>query len=115
MFVQIATFDGPRSAEMVEASTRAGRDRIAPLIDADPDLRASLLGSIKAVAEDGGECIVVLAQDASALDRLDHLVRTSELLPGEDPALLPGPSRIVRYESTEAFGRLAELLAGVES
>lgn len=115
MFVQIATFDGPRSPAMVEASTRAGRDRIGPLIDADPGLRASLLGSVRAVAEDGGECIVVLAEEAEALDRLGHLVTTSELLPGEDPTLLPGPSRVVRYESVQAFGRLAELLAGAES
>ena len=115
MFVQITTFDGPRSAAVVEASTRAGRDRIAPLIDADPDLRASLLGGVRAIAEDGGECIVVLAKDAAALDRLGHLVRTSELLPGEDPTLLTGPSRVVRYETTEAFGHLAALLTGVES
>lgn len=115
MFVQVAMFDGPRSPAMVEASTRAARDRIAPLVQSDPDLRSGLLGSVRAIASDGAECIVLFAESAAALDRVRHLVTTSELLPGEDPSLLPGPSRIVRYESAEAFGRLAELLAGVES
>lgn len=115
MFVQIASFDGPRSAELVEAARRAGHDRIAPLVESDPQLRAGLLGSIRAVAADGAECIVVLARDAVALDRLDDLVMSSELLPGEDPRLLPGPSRVARYESAHAFGRLGELLAGAQS
>lgn len=50
MHVQIMTFDGPRSAALVDASWRAGRERIAPLIEAAPELRRGLLGGFRAVA-----------------------------------------------------------------
>ncbi|HEY9493432.1 MAG TPA: hypothetical protein VIR15_01150 [Intrasporangium sp.] len=115
MHIQIISFDGPRSSEVVEASSRAGRDRIAPLIEADPDLRAQLLGGFRGVGPDGAECVVILARDAAALDSLERLVVTSELLPGEDPTLLHRPSRVDRYDTSESFGHLAELLAGVQS
>ena len=115
MHVQIITFDGPRSPDIIAAANRAGRERIEPLIEANPELRDRLLGGFRALQPDGAECVVVLAKDASALDDLDRLVMTSELLPGEDPALLPRPSRVDRFERSEAFGLFAELLAGVES
>lgn len=115
MHVQIISFDGPRNSELVEASARAGRDRIAPLIAADPDLRTRLLGGLRAVGPDGAECVVIVAHDADALDCLDRLVRTSELLPGEDATLLQRPSRVDRYDSSETFGQLADLFAGVQS
>ena len=114
MYVQIMTFDGPRSAALVEASQRAGRERIAPLIEADPELRTGLLGSFRAVGPDGAECVVQLARDASVLDTLGKVVMSSELLPGEDPALLPGPSRVDRYVVSDVSGPLSELLAGAQ-
>jgi hypothetical protein len=114
MYVQIMTFDGPRSAALVAASRRAARERIAPLIEADPELRTGLLGGLRAVGPDGAECVVELARDASALDTLAQVVMSSELLPGEDPALLPGPSRVDRYVISDVFGPLSELLAGVQ-
>ncbi len=96
MFLQVITFDGPRSDELVEASARAGRDRISPLIAADPELSARLLGSLRAVAPNGAECVVSLARDAQAFDVLRDRVMSSELLPGEDARLLPGPDRVER-------------------
>lgn len=113
MHVQIMLWEGPRSAAAVEASARAGRERIAPLIDAHPELRERLLGGFRAVGSDGVELVVELARDEAALDELGRLVMTSELVPGEDPALLRGPDRIQRYSSSDAFGRLADLLAEV--
>ena len=111
MHAQIMIFEGPRSAEAVEASVRAGRERIEPLVQAHPGLRDRLVGGVRAVGPDGAEYIVELALDAAALDELGRLVRTSELLPGEDPALLPGPDRVVRCATVDAFGPLADLLA----
>lgn len=114
MHVQIMSFDGPRAGELVEASQRAGRDRIAPLIQSDPELRSALLGGFRGLGPDGAECVIVLARDAAALDALGRLVTTSELLPGEDPALLLGPSRVDRYAASGFFGPLAEMVAGAE-
>jgi hypothetical protein len=109
--VQIMLFDGPRSDAAVQASIRAGRERIAPLVDSHPDLRGRLLGGVRAVGPDGAECVVVLAADAEALDILDRVVMTSELLPGEDPRLLTGPDHVYRYTSSDVFGPLADLMA----
>jgi hypothetical protein len=108
--MQIMLFDGPRSDAAVQASARAGRERIDPLVESHPDLRHRLLGGIRAVGPDGAECVVVLAEDQDAIDTLDRVVMTSELLPGEDPALLPGPDRVQLYTSTDLFGRLADVL-----
>jgi hypothetical protein len=108
MHVQILSFDGPRSDAVVDAADRAQRDRIRPLIDADPQLRGRLLGGFRGVGSDGAQCVVLLARDVEAFDVLERLVMTSELLPGEDPALLPGPSRIDRYAASDVFGDLAD-------
>ena len=35
----VMTFDGPRSAELIEAEDRAGRDRLGPTILAHPRMR----------------------------------------------------------------------------
>ncbi|WP_347353133.1 hypothetical protein [Intrasporangium sp.] len=114
MYVQLVWFDGPRSEQAVEASRRAGRERLKPLVEAHPDLRTGLLGGVRAVGSDGAECVVVLARDAAALDTLEHLVMSSELLPGEDPALLTGPDRVGRYVASDVFGRLADLTTGAQ-
>ena len=111
MHVQIMLFDGPRSEAAVQASNRAGRERIDPLVASHPDLRHRLLGGVRAVGPDGAECVVVLAHDAEALDLLQQVVMTSELLPGEDPQLLEGPDRVHRYTSSDVFGPLADLLS----
>ncbi len=112
MQIQIVTFHGPRGPEALAASRRAGEERIAPLIAAHPTLREALLGGVRAVGPDGAEVVVEFARDASALDELSHLVMTSELLPGEDPALLPGPDRVERYSVADLFGPLADKLGG---
>ena len=110
MHVQIMLFDGPRSDAAVRAADRAGRERIAPLVASHPDLRGRLLGGVRAVGPDGAECVVVLAHDEEALELLDQVVMTSELLPGEDPRLLTGPDRVHRYTQSDVFGPLADLL-----
>ncbi len=107
MHIQIVSFDGPRSPEQVAASARAGRERIAPLIAADPELRARLLAGYHCVGDDGSEVTVVVAADEAFFDTMERLIMTSELLPGEDPALLTGPSRIQRFVVKDTFGAAA--------
>lgn len=110
MHVQIMMFDGPRSEAQVKASERAGLERIDPLVGSHPELRERLVGGIRCTAPDGAECVVVLARDEGALDLLGRVVMTSELLPGEDPALLTGPDRVLRFTSTDPFGPFGDAL-----
>lgn len=114
MFVQFLRFDGPRSADLVEASRRAAHDRIEPLILADPELRGRLLGGFRAVASDGTETVVLMATDLAAFDEIAHIALSSDLLPGEDPALLPPPDRVEQCGTVELFGALADLAARAE-
>ncbi|MGV1007225.1 MAG: hypothetical protein ACOYBY_01295 [Dermatophilaceae bacterium] len=111
MHLQIVSFDGPRSPEQVAASERAGRERIMPLIDADPQLRSRLLAGYHCVGEDGAEVTVVVAQDEAFFDAMERLIMTSELLPGEDPALLTTPSRVQRFAVHDVFGSSAPATA----
>lgn len=106
MFAEITEFYGPRSLELLAASERAGHERIQPLILANPDVVAGLLGGFRALGPDGAEVFVQLARDEATLDAIANIVWNSELLPGEDPALLPGPDRVQRLEVTETFGPL---------
>jgi hypothetical protein len=90
-------FDGPRSPELVAATERAGRERIDPLLDAHPDLQDDLVARYVFAQPDGGSAVLVISRSEQSLDKAIELIMTSELLPGEDPALLPGPSRAERY------------------
>ncbi|MEI2778075.1 MAG: hypothetical protein V9G19_19350 [Tetrasphaera sp.] len=112
MYAQFITFQGPRSPELLAAAERAGRERISPLIAAHPELREGLLGGFRAMGPDGHEVFVTLARSEHVLDILQELVMTSELLPGEDAALLPGPDRIERYEVADTMGPIGTALRG---
>lgn len=97
MYAQLTCFDGPRSAEMIAASERATKDRIEPAIAADERLSDQLVAKYVLRQEDGGEVMVTIVTSAEALRRGQELVMASELLPGEDPALLPGADRVEIY------------------
>lgn len=97
MYAQLTMFDGPRSPELVAATERAGRERIDPLLDAHPDLQDDLVARYVFAQPDGGSAVLVISRSEQSLDKAIELIMTSELLPGEDPALLPGPSRAERY------------------
>lgn len=97
MYAQLTIFDGPRSPELVAATERAGRERIDPLIEAHPELRDDMVARYVFSQPDGGSAVLVITNTEESLDRAIELIMTSELLPGEDPALLPGPSRVERY------------------
>jgi hypothetical protein len=46
---------------------------------------------------DGSEIIVMIADSEQAMLDVQKAVMSTELLPGEDPALLPGPDRVEGY------------------
>lgn len=105
MYAQLTMFEGPRSPELVAAAERADRERIQPLFDAHPELLADLVARYQLRQADGGHAVIVITRTEETLDKGIELVMTSELLPGEDPALLPGPSRVERYAVAESYVR----------
>ena len=64
---------------------------------ADDTLRAAHHATYVLRQPDGGEIVIVVADDEAALDLAGKVIGSAPLLPGEDPALLPGPDRVVRY------------------
>ena len=98
MFAQLTYFDGPRSPELIAAAKRANLERIEPAILARPDLRDDLVAAYVLCRPDGGESTLVIVEHEDTLDKAFEVVMSTELLPGEDPALLAGPDRVERYQ-----------------
>lgn len=105
MYAQLIYFDGPRSAELVDASDRAGVERIVPALRADPDVAAAHHATYVLRQPDGSEMTIVIADTEEALQKGRETIRRTELLPGEDPALLTEPDRVEVYAVAHAFGR----------
>jgi hypothetical protein len=61
MYAQLTFFDGPRSYEMVRAGHRAGQERIAPAMRADPRMRDELVALYVPNQPDGAEVYRVSA------------------------------------------------------
>jgi hypothetical protein len=83
-------FDGPRAPEQVAAEDRGGRDRLWP---ATRNLEG-LVGLYVLRAPDSGAVIITLATSVAAIDAAQRAVMSTQLLPGEDPALLGGPDGV---------------------
>jgi hypothetical protein len=83
-------FDGPISPAAYDAAMRAGRERLGPALHAVPGLIRTI-----ALWDAANRAIVVIhfAESVDALDAGARAVSSTTLLPGEDPALLPGPDR----------------------
>jgi hypothetical protein len=93
MHAQLIYFDGPRTPEQLAASDFAAQERIMPAVsELGHRLRVYQLRG-----DDGSEIIVMIADSEQAMLDVQKAVMASELLPGEDPALLPGPDRIELY------------------
>lgn len=88
--VQATWFDGPRRAELAEAGLRAGRDRIWPAVRG----LDGVAGTFALRGEDGAALVLGFADRIETIEAAQRAVLSTELLPGEDPALLPGPDRI---------------------
>jgi hypothetical protein len=94
MFAQVTTFVGPRSTEARAASLRSGKERINPAILADPFLTEQGASWVVLERSDGHLVVVSLANSQEALDHAGKVIMSTELLPGEDPALLTGPDSV---------------------
>ena len=93
---QLVYFDGPRAPEQAAAEDLAGRQRIWPAI-------RGLSGLVRIYVLRGSDLssvIVTLATSVETLDDLQRAVMATELGPGEDPALLPGPDRVEIHRVT---------------
>ena len=88
-YARLMYFDGPRTPEQAAAEDRAGRQRIWPAIRH----LSGLVGVYVLRGRDLGSVVITLAMSAETLDAAARAVMSTELLPGEDPALLPGPDR----------------------
>jgi hypothetical protein len=99
MYAQLTYFDGPRTPQQVAAGDFAGRERITPAV--------SKLGHPFHVylmrQQDGAEVVLVIAESEQALLDAQKAIMSTDLLPGEDPALLPGPDRIELYPVIDVF------------
>ena len=106
-FATVVQFDGPRSPEWSAAESRASHDRIHPAVKDVP----GYVGTLRLVRDDGGVLTVSLGETAEALQESMERILATELLPGEDPALLTGPDRttfsvVVRADLPVAVGGL---------
>jgi hypothetical protein len=93
MYAQLTYFDGPRTPEQIAAADFAGRNRIEPAVrQLGRPFRIYVLRR-----DDGSEVVVSIADREQDLLDAQKAIIGSALLPGEDPALLPGPDRIELY------------------
>ncbi|MFC0110680.1 hypothetical protein [Kibdelosporangium aridum] len=89
MHAQITYFDGPRSPEEIAAAEYAGTHRIAPLVATFGNVQTYVLQR-----DDGSWFTVTFADSEQTLRDIQKAIMSTELLPGEDPALLRGPDRV---------------------
>lgn len=87
---QIVYFDGARTQAESAAIDRANRERIAPAVRVIP----GNLGAYAGRNPDGSFAVVALTTSLQAVEDAQRAIMSTELLPGEDPALLTGPDRI---------------------
>ena len=95
-YARLVCFDGPRAPEQAEAEDLAGRQRIWPAIRG----LSELTGVYVLRGSDLSTVIVTLATSVETLDAAQRAVMATELTPGEDPALLPGPDRVEIHRVT---------------
>ena len=96
MYAQLTYFDGPRTPEQVAASDFAGRERIQPAVS---DLGHRF--RVYKLRDDGSEVVVTIADSEQDLLDAQKAIMSTELVPGEDQALLPGPDRVELYPVLE--------------
>jgi hypothetical protein len=97
MYAQLTYFDGPRTPEQQAAEDFAGQERLLPAITRlGQEFRVYRLRR-----DDGSTVVISIAGSQQALLDAQKAIMSTELLPGEDPSLLPGPDRIELYPVLE--------------
>ena len=86
--VNLVWFDGPRSAEQQSADDLAGT-RIKRALDTVDGLVVDYVLR----RPDGSMVVAAFARSVEAVEAVGRAIMSSELLAGEDPALLAGPDR----------------------
>ena len=89
-------FDGPRAPEQVAAADMAGGSGSGRPSAAS----AGWSGVYVLRGSDLSSVVVTLATSVETLDAAQRTVMATELTPGEDPALLPGPDRVEIHRVT---------------
>ncbi|MFI0356698.1 hypothetical protein [Actinomadura sp. 9N407] len=97
----ILFFDGPHDAAWMESARFAQRERVGPAMRTVPGF---VRGFVLSDPEARSSAIVSLAVSLEALARGEKAVNSTELLPGEDPALLTGPDRAVVHRVSAFVG-----------
>ena len=83
----------------------AGRDRPSGPATHGID---GIVSVLRLRAADNAYVVVILAESMDAFDAAAQAIMSTELLPGEDPALLGGPDRISFYRLVHADLPIAE-------
>jgi len=90
----LLTFDGPVSEPIRAAAEKAGTERIGPRM-------ATHEGSVRSLGMWQPERrvlrVLLLSTSIEALEDAQRVIMSMELLPDEDPALLPGPDHVDLY------------------
>ena len=90
LFAQLTWVNGSGDPAVARAAERGGRERIHPAIrDVD-----GLVGVLVFRSADDRIVVVGLATGQETLAEVRYRIGRTPLLPGEDPALLPGAERI---------------------
>jgi hypothetical protein len=95
-YARLVYFDGPRAPEQAAAEELAGERRIWPAVH---DV-SGLIRICGLRGRDSGSLTVVLATSVEALEATTEAIMATQLLPEEDPALLPGPDRVELHQVT---------------
>lgn len=90
LFAQVTWLNGEGSPVRADAAERGGRDRIWPAVQ-------QIEGIVEVLALRSGDdriVVVGLAIGTETYQQVEQAVMGTDLLPDEDPALLPGPDRV---------------------
>ncbi|GAB90263.1 hypothetical protein [Gordonia rhizosphera] len=85
--------------EQVAASEFAEEHRIVPAAMSVPGVRSAYVCR----GADGAKVVISLADTETALHDATKAILATELLPGEDPALLQPPDRVEIYPVTAVY------------
>lgn len=90
LFAQLTWLNGNGDPAVAQAAERGGRERIHPAVrDVD-----GLVGVLVFRSDDERIVVVGLATAVETLTEVRDRIERTDLLPGEDPALLPGADRV---------------------